>query len=95
GSPDFRARAAAVRVLVAWRDRVPGVLDLLQAAVNDEHPRVRLLAVWGLSYFTGPDVARAMEVSVESLIHPQDDYLTYALNETTKTLERRAKEAGK
>src|SRR5262249_25953145 len=28
GSPDFRARAAATRVLCYWRDRVPDSLDL-------------------------------------------------------------------
>ena len=55
-SPDFRARAAAVRVLVAWRDRLPDWLDLLAAAVNDERPRVRLMAVWAASYATGKDV---------------------------------------
>ena len=32
GSPDFRARAAATRVLCYWRDRVPDALDLLKQA---------------------------------------------------------------
>ena len=31
-SPDFRARAAATRVLCYWRDRVPDALELLQAS---------------------------------------------------------------
>lgn len=94
-SPDFRARAAATRVLVAWRDRIPDVLDLLQAQVNDEHPRVRLMAIWGLSYFHGQDAARAAEIVVEALIHPDDPFIQHALSETNKTLDRRIQALGK
>jgi glucose/arabinose dehydrogenase len=94
-SPDFRARAAAVRVLVAWRDRVPEALDLLQARVNDEHPRVRLMAIWGLSYFSGEQAARAAEIAVEALLYPDDPFIKYTLSETEKTLERRIRAAGK
>ncbi|MDZ4781469.1 MAG: PVC-type heme-binding CxxCH protein, partial [Planctomycetia bacterium] len=93
-SPDFRARAAAVRVLVAWRDRVPESLDLLSAGVNDEHPRVRLLSIWGLSYFSGEQASRAAEIAVEALLHPDDPFIKYSLSETEKTLERRVKAAG-
>ncbi|MBI3862782.1 MAG: HEAT repeat domain-containing protein [Planctomycetia bacterium] len=93
-SRDFRARAAATRVLSAWRDRVGSPLETLQALVNDEHPRVRLQAIWALSFFTGPDAAKAGEIVVESLVHAQDDYLKFALDETMKTLDRRIKAAG-
>jgi glucose/arabinose dehydrogenase len=88
-SPDFRARAAAIRVLVPWRDRLSNSLDLLSAAVNDEHPRVRLLGVWALSYYSGKDAPRAAEIAVEALLHPDDQFITHVLNETNKTLERR------
>jgi glucose/arabinose dehydrogenase len=87
-SPDFRARAAATRVLCYWRDQVDSPLTLLQERVNDENHRVRLEAVRALSFF---DSDQALEVAVESLIHPQDDYLAYVLKETMNTLERRAK----
>ncbi|MDX1948538.1 MAG: HEAT repeat domain-containing protein [Pirellulaceae bacterium] len=87
-SPDFRARAAATRVLCYWRDRVEKPLDLLTVQVNDEHPRVRLEAVRALSFF---HTQAAIDVAVQSLIHPQDDYLTYTLTETMNTLERRVK----
>lgn len=90
-SPDFHARAAATRVLCGWRDRVPDALALLQAQVNDEHPRVRLEAIRTLSFFTGKDAEKASEVAVESLIHPQDEYLKFQLEETNKTLDRRVK----
>lgn len=90
-SPDFHARAAATRVLCGWRDRVSDPLALLQVQVNDEHPRVRLEAIRTLSFFTGKDAEKAQEVAVESLIHPQDEYLKFQLEETTRTLDRRAK----
>ncbi len=90
-SPEPKARAAATRVLTYWRDRVPEPLELLRTQVNDENSAVRLQAIWALSYFTGTDAARASEVVVEALIHPQDEYLKHQLNETNKTLDHRVK----
>jgi glucose/arabinose dehydrogenase len=87
-SPDYRARAAATRVLCYWRDRVGEPLELLRAQVNDEHPRVRLEGVRALSFF---DNQAAIDVAVESLLYDQDDYLKYTLQETMNTLERRVK----
>ncbi|MBI1345806.1 azurin [bacterium] len=90
-SSDDRARAAATRVLIAWRDRVPEPLALLQEQVNDESPRARLQAIWGLSYFTGADAVKASEIVVESLLYDQDEFLKFELDETNKTLDRRTK----
>ncbi len=90
-SPEAKARAAAVRVLVGWRDRVAQPLELLREAVNDEAANVRLQAIWALSYFDGADAEKAAEVAVESLIHPQDESIKFVLDETNKTLDRRAK----
>lgn len=87
-SSEPRARAAATRVLCYWRDRLPDALDLLEQQVNDEHPRVRLEAVRALSFF---HEARAADIAVQSLAHPQDQYLEYALKETLNTLEGRSK----
>ncbi len=81
---DHRARAAAVRVLVSWRDQVDAPLAALQQRVNDEHPRVRLEAVRGLSFFDGDE---AIEIALEVLEHDMDDYLQYTLDETMQTLE--------
>ncbi len=86
--PEPKARAAATRVLCYWRDRVDAPLELLRQQVNDEHPRVRLEAIRALSFF---DSQAALEVAVESLIHPQDYYLEYTLKETMNTLEERTK----
>ncbi|MBS0263441.1 MAG: HEAT repeat domain-containing protein [Planctomycetes bacterium] len=92
-SPDFRARAAATRIIAHWSDRLSNPLELLQVQVNDEHPRVRLEAIWALSFFTGADAAKANDIVVESLVHPQDNYLKFLLEETLKTLDRRVKAA--
>jgi glucose/arabinose dehydrogenase len=93
--PEPRARAAATRVLCYWRDRIGDALELLRTQVNDEHPRVRLEAIRALSFFDGDQVAKAEEIALESLLHPQDDYLEYTLNETNKTLDRRIKDQKK
>jgi putative heme-binding domain-containing protein len=83
-SEDFRARAAATRVLCYWRDRVPGSLDLLKKLAADPYPRVRLEAVRAASFFEAPD---AVEVALISAEQPSDYYLDYTRNETMKTLE--------
>ena len=66
-------------------------LELLQVQVNDENSRVRLQAIWALSFFTGADAEKASEIAVESLVHDQDEYIKHTLNETNKTLDRRVK----
>ncbi len=90
-SPEPHARAAATKVLTYWRDRVASPLELLRAQVNDENPRVRLQAVWALSYFDGAEAEKASEIAVESLVYEQDEYLKFALEETNKTLDGRVK----
>tara|TARA_B110000438_G_scaffold294885_1_gene336979 strand:+ start:3287 stop:6730 length:3444 start_codon:yes stop_codon:yes gene_type:complete len=47
-SKDHRIRAAAVRVLYHWSDRLEDHMDFLGQAVIDDHPRVRLEAVSAL-----------------------------------------------
>jgi putative heme-binding domain-containing protein len=85
-SPDFHARAAATRVLCYWRDRVREPLELLRTQINDAHPRVRLEAIRALSFFHEEE---ALNVALEMLTHPDDQYLAYTFNETLNTLERR------
>jgi putative heme-binding domain-containing protein len=83
-SPDFRARAAATRVLCYWHDRVPNSLELLKGLAADEHPRVRLEAVRAASFFTVPE---AIEIPVLAATYPQDQYLTFTLGETHRALD--------
>ena len=86
-SPDHRARAAAVRVLAAWLDRVASPLDLLRPRVGDEHPRVRLEAVRALSFFGPDDAAAAAELALDVLNDEMDVYLEYTLGETLRALD--------
>ncbi|MBI4582994.1 MAG: discoidin domain-containing protein [Planctomycetes bacterium] len=83
-SPDYRARAAATRVLCYWRDRVSDPLGLLKEQAEDPYPRVRLEAVRACSFFRE---ARAAEVALAALKHSMDYYLTYTLKETMVQLE--------
>ena len=78
------ARAAAVRVLCYWQDRVPDALALLTKAANDAHPLVRLEAVRACSFSKD---AKAANVALEVLKQPQDYYLTYTLGETMRALK--------
>ena len=84
-----RARAAAVRVLCYWRDRLTDPLGLLGKLIHDEHPRVRLETVRALSFFRGEQAARALRIAADSLDHPLDEHLRYVLRETWATLDGR------
>ncbi len=88
-SADFRARAAATRVLCCWRDRVQNPLALLKTQANDENPRVRLEAVRDCSFFKTPQAA---EVALEALNHPMDEFLKYTMDETMATLDKYLKQ---
>src|SRR5690606_15444185 len=84
-SPEPLARAAAVRVLCYWRDRVSEPLARLRRLVADPHPAVRLEAVRAASFFQTPEAA---EVALASLDLPQDRFLEYTLDQAMNTLER-------
>jgi putative heme-binding domain-containing protein len=81
---DGRVRAAAVRVLADWADRVPDAAKRLAAAVADEHPRVRLEAVCGLRKITAPG---AVADALKALDRPMDTFLDYALWQTVRELQ--------
>ena len=89
-SPDSRARAAAVRVLCYWRDRVPDALELLKKAAGDDHPRVRLEAVRAASFFTEPEAAEVVFVARDK---PADQFVNHVMVETMKALDPILKKA--
>jgi putative heme-binding domain-containing protein len=89
-SSDFHARAAAVRVLCYWRDRVSNALDLLRKAASDEHPRVRMEAVRAASFFTVPE---AVEIPLIAGEQSTDPYIDFVTNESMKTLDPYVKSA--
>ncbi len=74
-SKDHRARAAAVRVLSYWRERVDGAMSLLAAAVEDPHPQVRLEAVNALRQ--APSL-EAVELAMRVVDHPMDAYIDFS-----------------
>jgi len=93
-SPDFRARAAAARVLCYQRDEISDALDVFKKLAADEHPRVRLEAVRAASFFPQ---AEAVEIAVIAAQQPQDEYIKFVHAETLKTLDpywKRALAAG-
>ena len=90
GSPDFRARAAATRVLCYWHDRVPDALELLKKLAADESPRVRLEAIRAASFFRVPE---AIEVVLVSQEYSSDQYLDFVRGETLRALEPFVKKA--
>ena len=83
-SPEANARAAAVRVMLYWRDRVPDALGLLRTAAGDDSARVRLEAVRAASYF---DSWEAADAALAALSKPTDYYLDYVFGETIRQLE--------
>jgi len=85
-APEPNARAAATRVLAFWQDRAGDVPGRLRKLVADEHPRVRLEALRALSFRRDQE---AINIAIESLVMPQDDYLGYVFRETMQTLSRR------
>src|SRR5262249_52146221 len=83
-SPDFRARAAAARVLCYWRDRVPGALETFKKLAANRHPRVRLEAVRAASFFKEPE---AIEVPLVAAEQPTARSLAFTRGETRRVLE--------
>jgi putative heme-binding domain-containing protein len=86
-TPD--ARAAAVHLVADQRELIPNAVALIAPAVSDPHPRVRLEAVRGLSFFPTAD---SLKLALSALKRPMDNELNFAL-ETTLTALRPAWEA--
>jgi len=81
---DHHARAAAVRVLSAWHERLSHPLELLAVRVADDHPQVRLEAVRALGQIPN---ARAGQVALQALDRLVDRWLDYGLWLTMRDLE--------
>ncbi|MCI0334550.1 MAG: GDSL-type esterase/lipase family protein [Planctomycetes bacterium] len=78
------ARAAATHIVADEREYLPTAQELLAAQVNDEHPRVRLEAIRGLSFFPNMD---AVNSALKVFDSPLDSWLTYTLEHTLVALE--------
>ena len=82
-SKDERGRAAGVRVLALWRDRVPDSLGSLRKLAADPSPRVRTEAVRAASFFQRPE---AVEVVLIAGQQPNDKGVAFVSAETLKAL---------
>jgi putative heme-binding domain-containing protein len=85
-SRDPRVRAAAVRVVPQWKDRLGDPRGDLLLAARDEHPRVRLEAVRAMAEFPG---LRSADSALWALDQPVDRFLEYALWLTARQLAPR------
>lgn len=83
-SEEPRARAAGLRVLRYWHPEINNPLELLETAVHDPHPRVRLEAVLTAGYI--PD-SRSVTIAVQAIDAPMDRYLEHALKLTIDGLQ--------
>lgn len=73
---DHHARAAAVEQLRFCHDQLPDVYDLLARAANDSNGIVRMQAAIACSYV---GTSEALEVLLQTLNHPADGHLAYAI----------------
>jgi putative heme-binding domain-containing protein len=78
------ARAAGLRALHLWNDKITNVPALLTKAASDTHPQVRLEAVIALRKLHTADAAKT---ALSVLDQPMDEFLDYALWETVRELE--------
>ena len=89
-SKDSRIRAAAVRVMCYWRDRLPNLLEDLKALAADEAGNVRLEAVRAASFLTAPE---AVEVPIIAMDKQMDVYLEFVIGETMRALNPHVQKA--
>ena len=87
GSPEPRARAAAVRVLCHWRDRLADPLALLAPLAADPHPRVRLEVARVASFFRDADAARAARLLVP-MLGETERHLAFVVRQSSLQLRR-------
>jgi len=78
------ARSAALRALQLWFNKVPDVQGILSKAIVDKHPQVRLEAVIALRKLNTPEAER---IALKALEQPMDEFLDFALWQTTRELE--------
>ena len=82
-SEDFHVRAAAVHAVTNQFERYENSFSLFRTAIMDQHPRVRLEALRGLSFVQS---AEAAEVALQVIEQPLDYWLEYTLEHTLHAL---------
>lgn len=87
---DFHVRAALVHAVSNQWETYPEAMQIFKQAVADEHPRVRLEAVRGLSFLQTPEAA---EVALMATTKPMDYWIEYTLEHTLQALAPKVDEA--
>ncbi|MGB7347768.1 MAG: PVC-type heme-binding CxxCH protein [Pirellulaceae bacterium] len=91
---DGHARSAGARIIRYWHADLSDPNGMIAAACNDSFPRTRMEAVLSAGFIPK---AEAYTAALNSLDHPNDEFLAQALPQTRKALEqywRPALEAG-
>ena len=78
------ARAAGLRALEFWHNKISNVPALLSKSVSDQHAQVRLEAVIALRQTKTPEAART---ALTALNFQMDEFLDFALWQTIRELE--------
>ncbi len=86
-SPDYRARAAGVRVLRYSGHQIEKQTTLLKEAAGDEHGRVRLEAIVAASWLKPKD---GLAILDEAAKHPLDEWMADAYETARAHLEGRS-----
>ncbi|MBP7950265.1 MAG: hypothetical protein KA004_11460 [Verrucomicrobiales bacterium] len=76
-SDDFRWRSWAARLCGVWAEKLRDPLALLQRAIADPHPRVRMEAVVACSWMPaplGPDAVKLATLAMELPVDPGIDH---------------------
>ncbi len=83
-SSDYRARAAGVRVIYHWHNRLSNPLSQLATAVHDDAMRVRREAISALAQLNSLEAA---QTAMQALQYPMNDEVDFALWHTMRDLE--------
>lgn len=79
-----QVRAAALRALQRWHNRVDNLDAILRKTAQDTHPQVRLETVIALRELNN---AAAAKTALQVLDQPMDEFLEFALWQTIRQLE--------
>lgn len=77
-------RALGARLAGRWADRLDSPEEILSAAVNDPHPRVRLEGIIGCGYLGSPE---AVTLALQALDQPTDRFIARALEQVCLSLK--------
>ena len=78
------ARAYAAQVTGRWSDRLPAPLELIKPLMQDNHPRVRLMALVTCSQLHQPE---AMALAAGTIRYPMDKFTRHAFEKTVFALK--------